>query len=143
MEYIEKIISLLRNVVFPIKEKYESLIQHNNISDYQVYVSLHEKNGIHVGGLPINENYLDISNIDVDNQNVKQFKHYLLNLEYIKINIYGTIRRRDLCCPCVFYCELNGYNIDVLNKSFSYDDYPDVQEVNYIMSKFKKKWSEK
>ena len=30
MEHIEKIISLLRNVVFPIKEKYERLIQHNN-----------------------------------------------------------------------------------------------------------------
>ena len=112
-------------------------MQQQDVSESQVYVSLHEKNGIHVGGLPIDKYVIDIPNIEVQNinPNVKQIIHYLSNLEYIRINIYGEIQRQYFCCPCVFYCDLHQYSIDVLNKCFSYGKFPNEQEMDFIVSK--------
>lgn len=143
MENINRIIKLLKNVVFPIKKRCEYLIlQQHDVQDYQVFVSLHEKNGIYQGGFPINESVLDISNIDNESPNVIQYKRYISNLEYIKINCYGTNLRGDFCCPHVFYCDLNGYKIDVLNKFFNYDEFPNEQEVSYIVEQIKKEIGE-
>ena len=92
MEYIDQKIELLKNVVFPIEKKCVNLIERQyDVPEYQVYTSLHETNGICMGGLPINKDVIYIPDIKTENSNVKRIKHYLSNLEYIKLNILGTL----------------------------------------------------
>ncbi len=139
MEYIDQKIELLKNVVFPIKEKCVKFIECQcDVSEHQVYISLHETNGICVGGLAINKDVLYIPNVKTENSNVKQIKRYLLNLEYIKINILGTHQRRGFSYQCIFFCESGGYRINLLNKFFRYDEYPNEQDFNYIINEIEK-----
>lgn len=138
MEILERTVLLLKNVVFPIKKECENLIGHqSDVSEYQIYVSLHETNGFCLGGLPINEEVLAITKLDVSKPNTQQFIRYVSNLEYIKLNCYGTGLRRSFCCPCHFYCDSDTYRIDILNKSFNYNEFPNEREFSFIINKIK------
>lgn len=55
------------------------------------------------------------------------------------LNMLLTHQRKFFSCQCIFFCESGGYRIDILNKFFRYDEFPNENDFNYIINEIEKK----
>ena len=130
MEKIINALNILEKFVFPLKESCDVIFGSScETSNYQSIVSLHEKNGFCIGGLPVSKDILQISSITIQNPNIEMIKRYLLNLDYINFEICKGSNKNSL----VIKLESDRYHINKLQKDFSYDEYPSEDEMKNLL----------
>ena len=129
-------LAILKQFVFPVKNTFEKNMEDSSCT---INVSLHEKNGMSIGGLPVNEQILEIKNISNRTRNIEMFERYLSNIDFIEIDSYSQTLGR--CNTFIFRITFfpHVYFISELNKQFNYDEFPNENDMNFLLSEFKRR----
>lgn len=129
----DRALAILKLFVFPVKNSFEKFKENT------VNVSLHEKNGMSIGGLHVNEQILEITNISKRTRNIEMFERYLSNIDFIEIDSYSQTLGR--CKTFIFRITFfpHVYFISELNKQFNYDEFPNENDMNFLLSEFKRR----
>ena len=133
---IERVLGILKDVVFPIRNM---LQQATGASACEFLVSLHEHNGYCVNGFSISEDVLKITDLENENLSatVKVLKHYLANIDFIRLRANGSLLNKIVEYSCDFIFSHKYYTISCLHKQFKYEECPSQEEKILIVSDFK------
>ena len=130
MDKMLNTISVLKNVVFPIKKICTDFIYSEGILIGSIEISLHEINGYYNGGFPINEDALEYLSIESRNPNVDKLRRYLQNIEYISLDIFVKKERMaDKKSTIRINCELDKFFVSKIDKYYHYDTFPNEEEL--------------
>lgn len=131
----ERTLTLLERFIFPVRDLFINSEMYPNGS---VIVSLHEKGGMSYGGLTVDENIFEIKNVVKRNVNIEMIERYLSNIEYIDISFYRPTAVSGQRFDFQVQMSSQSYFVSKLNKQYAYGDFPNVNDIEFFISEFKK-----
>ena len=118
------------NVIKVIKYFGDIFAKHLDLADESILVTLHEKNGIYLGGFSTRLDVLKkIESIDFTPNPITR---YLDDLEKVELGIWKNDMMKVLI---IINFKESEYYISVINKSYSYLDFPTLEELHILKNK--------
>ena len=127
-------LSLLKDLVFPLKDLIISII--SNQYTYNVLVSVHEHDGLYPNGLSVDEEILELFHLNMVEQNatVKQIVRYLSNIDYIRLTVDANSfnNNREIIIDVKF--STFGYSVSGLNGFYKFGELPLEEDLISLVS---------
>ena len=131
----EQALAIMKQFVFPVKKCFEKNMED---SDCTINVSLHEKNGMSIGGLPANEQMFEITKVSNRSRNIEMYEQYLSNIDFIEIDSYRQTKGKGKRYTLQIKFSTQGYVVTGLNKEYEYGNFPNESDINFLLSEFKR-----
>ena len=127
-------LSLLKDLVFPLKDLIISII--SNQYTYNVLVSVHEHDGLYPNGLSVDEEILELFHLNMVEQNatVKQIVRYLSNIDYIRLTVDANSfnNNREIIIDVKF--STFGYSVSGLIGFYRFGELPLEEDLISLVS---------